>query len=355
MLRRVDRREVHPREPEDPAELVGGRGAEPGEVIVEEGKGACDAVLDRLQARSPLLQLRGPVDLDAAKIAQGAVADEPEVDEIRGDLRQSVQVLHLVPDESDLPASKRLEDLRPHPRTVAEFHGVPVVPRRVVEERQDAIHPVVLVKERRQLHQEGRDLRAQLADRRVEPIEGLAGRPHRILVRDHPRELRGEQERIRHGVPPGSDGRGRRDRVEGGIDLDEIEHLAVELQELRLRRVARIEGPDPEVVGVPDAADAKLHGGAHGGGGRRLLRMTPAAVLTYLHLEVRGDNSEESQGRTRSSFTYRTSEPTSPKRICFFTPCASRTARLISGHAPRCPFGTTWTRYFAWCDSGSPS
>src|SRR5205807_7960979 len=62
-----------------------------------------------------------------------------------------------------------------------------------------------------------------------------------------------------------------------------------------------------------------------------------------------------SQGRTRSSFTYRTSEPTSPKRICFFTPCASRTARLISGHAPRCPFGTTWTRYFAWCDSGSPS
>src|SRR5437879_4448444 len=71
------------------------------------------------------------------------------------------------------------------------------------------------------------------------------------------------------------DGRRRGDRVESGIDLDEVEHLAVELQKLRLRRVARIEGPDPEVVGVPDAADAKLHGGAHGGGGRRLLRMTP--------------------------------------------------------------------------------
>src|SRR5438105_8438977 len=123
LLRRVDRREVHPREPEDPAELVGARGAEPGEVIVEEDKGACDAVLDRLQARSPLLHLRGPVDLDAAKIAQGSVADEPEVDEIRGDLRQGAQVLHLVPDEGDLPASKRLKDLRPHPRTVAEFHA----------------------------------------------------------------------------------------------------------------------------------------------------------------------------------------------------------------------------------------
>src|SRR5207237_285646 len=119
MLRRVDRREVHAREAEDPAELVGARGAEPGEVIVEEDKGARDAVLDRLQARSPLLHLRGPVDLDAAKIAQGAVADEPEVDEIRGDLRQSVQVLDLVPDESGLPASKRLDGRPPHPRTRA--------------------------------------------------------------------------------------------------------------------------------------------------------------------------------------------------------------------------------------------
>src|SRR5439155_26884069 len=76
----------------------------------------------------------------------------------------------------------------------------------------------------------------------------------------------------------------------------------------------------------------------------------------YLYLEVRfvpprsGD-----QGLTRSSFTYRTPRPTSPKRICFLTPWASRTARLISGHAPRWPFGTTWTRYFARWVSGSPS
>src|SRR5207247_4453857 len=134
----------------------------------------------------------------------------------------------------------------------------------------------------------------------VEPIEGLAGRPHRVLVRDHPRKLRCEQERIRHGVPPGSDGRRRRDRVEGGIDLDEVEHLAVELQELRLRRVARIEGPDPEVVGVPDAADAKLHGRAHGGGGRRLLRLAPAAARPYPYLEIRADNSRAAPARTRA-------------------------------------------------------
>src|SRR5256885_4557776 len=43
------------------------------------------------------------------------------------------------------------------------------------------------------------------------------------------------------------------------------------------------------------------------------------------------------------------------KSIFFFTPFASRTASLISGPAPRCPFGTTLTRYFAWCDSGSLS
>src|SRR5207302_2235253 len=102
VLRRVDRREVHAREAEDPAELIGARGAEPGEVIVEEDKGACDAVLDRLQARSPPLHLRGPVDLDAAKIAQGSVADEPEVDAIRGDVRPGAQVLDLAAGEVGL-------------------------------------------------------------------------------------------------------------------------------------------------------------------------------------------------------------------------------------------------------------
>ena len=129
-------------------------------MIVEEHEGASDAVLDRPQARGPLLHLRGPVDLEAAEIAQGSVADEPEVNEIRGDLRQGVQVLHFVPNERDLPASQGIEDLRPHPRAVTEFHGVPVVPRCAVEEGENPLHSVVLMEERRQLHQERRDLRA---------------------------------------------------------------------------------------------------------------------------------------------------------------------------------------------------
>src|SRR5947199_10699379 len=97
----------------------------------------------------------------------------------------------------------------------------------------------------------------------MEPTEGLPGRPNRILVRDHPRKLRGERERIRHGVPPRSDGRRRRDRVEGAIDLDEAEHLAVELQELRWRRETRIEGPDTECVRVPTEAATKPDGRDH--------------------------------------------------------------------------------------------
>src|SRR5437867_2902884 len=61
------------------------------------------------------------------------------------------------------------------------------------------------------------------------------------------------------------------------------------------------------------------------------------------------------QGRTRSSLMYRTESPAAAKRRDFFTPCASRTARLTSGHIPRYASGSAWTRYFAWVRSGSPS
>src|SRR2546422_582635 len=61
------------------------------------------------------------------------------------------------------------------------------------------------------------------------------------------------------------------------------------------------------------------------------------------------------QGRTRSSLMYRTVSPAAANRRDFFTPCASRTARLTSGHIPRYFSGSAWTRYFACVRSGSPS
>src|SRR5207247_1435337 len=224
--------------------------------------------------------------LDVAQVAQGTIADEPEVDEIRGDFRSRVQVLHFVPDERHFPPSQGLEDVRSHPGAVTEFDRVPIVPGSAIEEREQAVPAVVVVQERRELDHEGRDLRSQ---------------------------------------------------------------------ESGLRRVSRVEGAHPEVVRVADAPDAQVHG-------------PPIEAEEDGSCAPEGDESGDvplsrgmsprgaaPHGRTRSSFTYRTPSPTSPKRICFFTPWARRTARLISGHAPPWPFGTTWTKYLAWCVSRSPS
>src|SRR5205807_10559883 len=354
-LRSVNRGEVHAREAEDPPELIGARRPEAGEVVVEQDVRAGDPVLHRSESAGPFLHLRSAVNLDATQIAQGTIADEPEIDEIRGDFRSRVQVLHFVPDERHLPPSEGLEDVRSHPGAVTEFDRVPVVPGSAIEEREQAVPAVVVVQKRRELDHEGRDLRSQLADRPEKTIEGLPGRTKRILMGDEAGELRGEQEGPGNGVAPRSNRLRGRNRVERRVDLHEVEHLAVQPEEIGLRRLSRVEGADPEFVRVADAPDAQVHGPAHRGGGRWFLRTRGRRILCVPLSRGMSPRGATPHGRTRSSFTYRTPSPTSPKRICFFTPWARRTARLISGHAPRWPFGTTWTRYLAWCVSGSPS
>ena len=78
-------------------------------------------------------------------------------------------------------------------------------------------------------------------------------------MRHDTRELRCEEEVWWHGPAPAVCHLRGRDVVERRIDLDETEHLAVEMEEIGLRGVSRIERPDPEVVRIPDATDPKLH------------------------------------------------------------------------------------------------
>src|SRR5437016_11934963 len=141
---------------------------------------------------------------------------------------------------------------------------------------------------------------------------------------DEAGELRGEQEGFRNGVAPRSDRARGRNRVERRVDLHEVEHLTIQSQEIGLRRVSRVEGAHPEVVRVADAPDAQVHG-------------PPIEAEEDGSCAPEGDESGDvplsrgmsprgaaPHGRTRSSFTYRTPSPTSPKRICFFTPWARR-------------------------------
>src|SRR5439155_15062852 len=118
------------------------------------------------------------------QIAQGTIADEPEVDEIRGDFRSRVQVLHFVPDEGHFPPSQGLEDVWSHPGPVTEFDRVPVVPGSAIEEREQAVPAIVVVQKRRELDHEGRDLRSQLANRPEKSIQGLPGPTKRIHLSD---------------------------------------------------------------------------------------------------------------------------------------------------------------------------
>src|SRR5207244_3121808 len=267
------------------------------------------------ESASPFLHLRGAVNLDAAQVAQGTIADEPEVDEIRGDFRGRVQVLHFVPDERHLPPSQGLEDVRSHPGAVTEFDRVPVVPGRAIEEREQAVPAVVVVQERRELDYEGRDLRSQLADRPEKSIEGLSGRTKRILMGDEPGELRGKQERLGNGVAPPSDRVRGRNRVERRVDLDEVEHLAVKPEELGLRRVTRVEGTHPEVVRVADTPDAQVHGlpieAAEDGSCAREADGSADGPLS----RGMSPSGATPHGRPRSSFRYRRQPPASSTRV----------------------------------------
>src|SRR3989440_567300 len=196
-LRRVNRAEVHAREAEDPPELIGARRPEAGEVVVEQDIRAGDPVLHRSESAGPFLHLRGAVNLDPAQVAQGTIADEPEVDEIRGDFRGRVQVLHFVPDERHLPPSQGLEDVRSHPGAVTEFDRVSVVPGRAIEERKQAVPAVFVVQERRGVGHQGADLPAPLPRPPEKNNEGLPGRGEGSLIGEGARGPRRETGRRR--------------------------------------------------------------------------------------------------------------------------------------------------------------
>src|SRR3990172_1150545 len=230
---------------------VHARGAEAGEVVVEEYVHLGDRVANLDDLRVPPLDLRAAISLERAReLRQAAVPDEAEV-----------HVVALGPAQSDPAVGEPRIRLRREPRAVAELDRVPVARGELVDERLERWAARPDREPGRQLHHERTQFRPEDRDRGEEPSKRVLDVDELLVVRDQPWELGGESERFGRGFEPRAGHVLRRDRVERGVDLDDVEHASVERQVIGRLRAVRIEGSDPFWVRPPHASYAhKCHG-----------------------------------------------------------------------------------------------
>src|SRR4051794_1558056 len=227
-------------------------------VVVEVG---VDLALrgPRLDALRPFLELALRVVAVAAALAVVEAQERP-VD------REDVRVIparRVADHERDAVGAQQLVDLVDEPAVVAKLEAVPAG-RELLERRGQAC--VIAAEAGRQLPEHRPQLRRldQRADPLVEELDARRQLAEPLDVRRVAAHLHGEEEPGRRLLHPVGDRRLARQPVEGGVHLDGVEVLGIELEPAASRQPRWVEDAVTPVLVVPArAADPdRLHASA---------------------------------------------------------------------------------------------
>src|SRR3954451_19628367 len=143
------------------------------------------------------------------------------------------------------------------PRSMTELDGHPDV---VWDRAEQPVERIVVSRERRrELHEQRTEPLSEWADDLQEPAEVRIGVTKATDVRHVPAELHGEDEPGRGDGAPSVDHRGRRQPIEGGVQLDRREPICVPGQPLSLWKAMWVHPVTPVTVGPPARSHPCLH------------------------------------------------------------------------------------------------